>query len=221
MRGADIAWKLAPSLAELDRPIDVAAAIERKVARFRGDFLADPTLPTRPDLKPAAVLVPLVDRADHLTVLLTQRTATLPHHAGQISFPGGRIEAGDASARATALREAAEEIGLPGDRVNIVGRLDDYITGTGFVVAPIVGLVRPPYPMAPDPAEVEEVFEVPLAFILDPANHQRHKRVFNGVERGFYAMPYGARYIWGATAAMLINLYDVLKPAAAGGNARP
>jgi 8-oxo-dGTP pyrophosphatase MutT (NUDIX family) len=221
MQGADIARRLAPSLADLDRPIDVAAAIERKVARFRGDFLADPTLPTRPDLRPAAVLVPLVDRADHLTVLLTQRTATLPHHAGQISFPGGRIEAGDASARATALREAEEEIGLPANFVDIVGRLDDYITGTGFVVAPIVGLVRPPYPVAPDPAEVEDVFEVPLAFILDPANHQRHKKVFNGVERGFYAMPFGPRYIWGATAAMLMNLYDVLKPeAAAGGSAR-
>lgn len=210
MRAADIAKRLAPSLPDLDRPLDPAGAIARKVRRYRGDFQADPALPIRPNPRPAAVLVPLVDRADHLTVLLTQRTAHLAHHAGQISFPGGRIEPGDPTARATALREAREEIGLDADRVDIVGRLDDYVTGTGFVIAPIVGLVRPPYTLAPDPAEVEDVFEVPLAFILDPANHQRHSRVFNGVERSYYAMPYGQRYIWGATAAMLINLHDAL-----------
>jgi 8-oxo-dGTP pyrophosphatase MutT (NUDIX family) len=157
------------------------------------------------------VLVPLVDRSEGMGVLLTLRDAGLPHHAGQISFPGGRIEAGDASAAETALRETEEEIGLSRTSVEIIGRLDDYITGTGFLVAPIVGVIRPPYALKPDPAEVAGVFEVPLAFFLDPANHRRESRVFNGVERRFYAMPYGDKYIWGATAAMLMNLYDLLR----------
>jgi 8-oxo-dGTP pyrophosphatase MutT (NUDIX family) len=146
-----------------------------------------------------------------MSVLLTLRNASLPHHAGQISFPGGRIEEGDASAAATALRETEEEIGLARESIEIIGRLDDYITGTGFLVAPIVGLIRPPYALNPDPSEVEATFEVPLAFLLDPANHRRESRVFNGVERRFYAMPYGDKYIWGATAAMLMNLYDLLR----------
>ncbi len=168
-------------------------------------------MPTRPDVRGAAVLVPLVNRPDGLTVLLTQRTDHLQHHAGQISFPGGRIEETDASAVHTALREAEEEVGLPSAHVAIIGRLDDYLTGTGFVVAPIVGLVEPPYPVNLDPFEVADIFEVPLDFVLDPANHKRHSRVLGGHERQFYAMPFGERYIWGATAAMLINLYEVLR----------
>ncbi len=203
--------RLKTSLAGLRAPVDVAAAIERKVTRFRGDFQSDPTLPATAPLKPAAVLVPLVEQPAGLTVLLTQRTTHLPHHAGQISFPGGRIEPGDESAAATALREAHEEIGLPPSHAELVGRLDDYITGTGFVIAPIVGLIRPFFPVKPDPTEVVDVFEVPLAFVLDPVNHKRDSRMFNGVERRFYSMPFGERYIWGATAAMLINLYEVLR----------
>ncbi|HEY7607661.1 MAG TPA: CoA pyrophosphatase [Alphaproteobacteria bacterium] len=203
--------RLARSLERLYAPVDMAAAIARKLERFRGDFQTEPSLPVRDTLRAAAVLVPLVDRAEGMSVLLTLRNASLPHHAGQISFPGGRIEEGDASAAATALRETEEEIGLARDSVEIVGRLDDYITGTGFLVAPIVGLIRPPYALNPDPSEVEAVFEVPLAFFLDPANHRRESRVFNGVERRFYAMPYGDKYIWGATAAMLMNLYDLLR----------
>jgi 8-oxo-dGTP pyrophosphatase MutT (NUDIX family) len=203
--------RLARSLDRLDAPIDMAAAIARKLERFRGDFQHDPALPIKDTLRPAAVLVPLVDRADGMSVLLTLRDSSLPHHAGQISFPGGRIETYDATAAATALRETEEEIGLPRRQVDIIGRLDDYITGTGFLVAPIVGLVRPPYELRPDPAEVAGVFEVPLAFFLDPANHRRESRVFNGIERRFYAMPYGDKYIWGATAAMLMNLYDLLR----------
>jgi 8-oxo-dGTP pyrophosphatase MutT (NUDIX family) len=203
--------RLAGSLERLHAPIDMASAIAKKLERFRGDFQTDPKLPIRETLRPAAVLVPLVDRAEGMSVLLTLRDSSLPHHAGQISFPGGRIEASDASAAETALRETEEEIGLPRERVEIVGRLDDYITGTGFLVAPIVGLIRPPYELRPDPAEVAGVFEVPLAFFLDPANHRRESRVFNGVERRFYAMPYGDKYIWGATAAMLMNLYDLLR----------
>jgi 8-oxo-dGTP pyrophosphatase MutT (NUDIX family) len=203
--------RLAPSLQRLHAPIDSAAAMARKLERFRGDFQTDPNSPIRDNLRNAAVLVPLVDRPEGMGVLLTLRDSSLPHHAGQISFPGGRIEAGDASAAETALRETEEEIGLARDQVEIVGRLDDYITGTGFLVAPIVGVIRPPYELRPDPSEVAGVFEVPLAFFLDPANHRRESRVFNGVERRFYAMPYGDKYIWGATAAMLMNLYDLLR----------
>jgi 8-oxo-dGTP pyrophosphatase MutT (NUDIX family) len=203
--------RLRPSLAGLDRPLDIAAAVERKLDRFRGDFQTTPSLPIGKAPRPAAVLVPVVDRPEGLGVLLTQRTQNLQNHAGQISFPGGRIEAEDRGAVATALRETEEEIGLPRDFVTVIGRLDDYITGTGFVVAPIVGLVRAPYPVAPDPAEVAEVFEVPLAHFLEPANHKRETALFKGMQRSFYAMPYDGRYIWGATAAMLLNLYDVLK----------
>lgn len=203
--------RLARSLERLHAPVDLAAALAKKLERFRGDFQTEPNLPVRDNLRAAAVLVPLVDRPEGMSVLLTLRNSSLPHHAGQISFPGGRIEATDASAADTALRETEEEIGLARDSIEVVGRLDDYITGTGFLVAPIVGVIRPPYTLAPDPSEVEAVFEVPLAFFLDPANHRRESRMFNGVERRFYAMPYGDKYIWGATAAMLMNLYDLLR----------
>lgn len=161
-------------------------------------------------LVPAAVMVLLVERDEGMTVLLTQRTAHLSHHAGQVSFPGGRIESADEHPLAAALRETEEEIGLPADRVSLLGWLDEYVTGTGFRITPAVGTVRPPLRLAPDPFEVAEVFEVPLSFILDPRNHQRHSRVVEGRERPYYAIPYGERFIWGATAGMLINLYEVL-----------
>jgi len=206
-----VAARLVGSLDRLDAPVDVAAAIARKAERLRGDFQSDPSLPRRDNLRAAAVLVPLIDRAEGLHILFTQRNANLQNHAGQISFPGGRMEPGDASASAAALRETDEEIGLPPASVEVIGRLDDYITGTGFVIAPIVGVIRPPYAVKLDPVEVDAVFEVPLAFILDPANHRRESRVFNGIERRFHAMPYGDKYIWGATAAMLLNLYDLLR----------
>lgn len=161
-------------------------------------------------LVPAAVLVPLVDRADGVTVLLTRRSENLAHHAGQISFPGGHIEP-DEGPEEAALRETEEEVGLSRDRVRILGRLDEYITGTGFSVTPIVGLLRPPFEIAPDPLEVAEVFEVPLSFILDPGNHQRHARDLpDGRRRHYYAMPFERYFIWGATAGMLVNLYEVL-----------
>ena len=203
--------RLARSLERLHAPVDLAAARAKRLEGFRGDFQTDPNRPLRDDYRAAAVLVPLVDRPESMSVLLTLRNSSLPHHAGQISFPGGRIEATDTSAADTALRETEEEVGLPRESIEVVGRLDDYITGTGFLVAPIVGLIRPPYTLAPDPSEVEAVFEVPLAFFLDPSNHRRESRLFNGVERRFYAMPYGDKYIWGATAAMLMNLYDLLR----------
>lgn len=145
-----------------------------------------------------------------MTVLLTQRTAHLSDHAGQISFPGGRIEPGDGSPQHAALREAFEEVGLAPEHVEPIGRLDDYETRTGFLVHPIVGIVTPPFAAKPDPFEVAEVFEVPLAFVLDRRNHRLESRLFKGRERQFYVMPYESRYIWGATAGMLVNLCDVL-----------
>ena len=169
-------------------------------------------LPGRETLvTPAAVLVPLVNRADGLTVLLTQRSDTLPDHPGQISFPGGRVEPHDASIEAAALREAQEEIGLPQDRVSVLGRLARYETVTGFAVTPVVGWIEPPFPIAPDPVEVADVFEVPLAFLLEPGNQQRHFRMLGEVRRDYFAIPYAERYIWGATAAMLVMLERTLR----------
>ena len=162
----------------------------------------------------ASVLVPIVAHPDGLTVLFTQRTAHLKAHSGQVSFPGGRAEPGDATPEFTALRESQEEIGLKPERVEILARLPDYITRTGYQVTPIVGLLTPPLELVPDPREVQEVFEVPLAFLLDPRNHRRQTRELNGRTVGFYEMPYmsneGERYIWGATAGMLMNLYRQL-----------
>ncbi|MGH8714464.1 MAG: CoA pyrophosphatase [Casimicrobiaceae bacterium] len=160
---------------------------------------------------PAAVLVPLVNRPDGLTVLFTERGADLPDHAGQISFPGGRIEPSDADAVAAALREAEEEIGLARDRVEPLGRLAEYETVTGFRVTPIVGWIDPPIVLKPDPAEVADVFEVPLAFLLEPGNQQRHFRMLGEIRRDYYAIPYRERYIWGATAAMLLILDRTLR----------
>lgn len=178
--------------------------------RLRGDHDFGSPPPTAP-LKAAAVLVPIVDRGYGLTVLLTQRTDHLHAHAGQISFPGGRIEPEDSSPEDAALREAEEEVGLPRDHVELVGRLDLYHTATGFEVVPIVGLVRPPTALKPDPFEVAEVFEVPLGFIVDPANHQIQTGERNGRKRSYYVLPYQGRFIWGATAGMLVNLAEVLR----------
>jgi 8-oxo-dGTP pyrophosphatase MutT (NUDIX family) len=160
---------------------------------------------------PAAVLVPLVNRADGLSVLFTRRSADLPDHGGQISFPGGRIEPGDADAGAAALREAEEEVGLPSARVTLLGRLADYETVTGYRVTPVVGWIEPPFEIKVEPVEVAAVFEVPLAFLLEPANQQRHFRMVGDVRRDYYAIPYGEHYIWGATAAMLLILDRTLR----------
>lgn len=161
-------------------------------------------------LTPAAVLFPIVLRQDGHTVLLTQRTAHLRDHAGQISFPGGRVEESDQSTLHTALRETEEEIGLAREHIEPIGYLPEYRTGTGFRVTPVVALVRPPFDLKIDPFEVAEVFEVPLAFLLDPVNHQRHSIHHRGALRQYFAMPYGDYFIWGATAGMIRSLTERL-----------
>lgn len=167
----------------------------------------------RASITAASVLIPLVQRPEGLSMLLTQRTAHLTDHAGQISFPGGRAEDYDASPVETALRETEEEIGLHRRHIEIVGMLPDYVTGTGYRVTPVVGLIAPPFELAPDANEVAEVFEVPLAFLMDAANHRRLS--FDLPEgagrRSFYAMPYERFFIWGATAGMLRNLFHFLR----------
>ncbi len=179
----------------------------------RGDHDLNPGVRPLGTHRPAAVLVPLVARPEGLTVLLTRRTDHLHHHAGQISFPGGRIEADDPSPEDAALRETQEEVGLARSHVELLGRLDIYRTGTGFEITPVVGWVTPPFELSPDRFEVAEIFEVPLSFVADARNHERHSREFNGSKRHFYVLPYGGYYIWGATAGMLVNLAQRLSDA--------
>lgn len=180
------------------------------VVHYRGDHDLNPGMGVPKDPRHAAVLVPIVERDGHLTVLLTRRSDDLPVHRGQISFPGGRVEEGDASHIDTALRESEEEIGLRRGEVDVVGRLDTYVTRTGFSVTPVIGFVRPPLDLTPCPIEVAEIFEVPLGFVLDRANQERHSREWQGQTRYFFVLPYQHYYIWGATAGMLVNLSDVL-----------
>lgn len=168
----------------------------------------------------AAVLVPLVMR-DELTLLLTQRTTHLSTHSGQIAFPGGRTDDTDVDAVDTALREAHEEVGLTRDYVEVLGTLPTYVTGTAYIITPVVGLVKPGFVLRPNPGEVADVFEVPLSYLMNPAHHRRHQVEFDGVTRQWLSMPYldpavvggldpTERFIWGATAGMLRNLYRFL-----------
>ena len=170
-----------------------------------------PGMPLTSAATPAAVLIPLINRANGITVLFNQRTAHLTDHPGQICFPGGRAETVDESAAHTALREAEEEIGLPKESVEVLGLLPDYQTVTGYRITPVVGWIEPPLELKLDAFEVAEVFEVPLAHFLDPANHQRHAYDYQGRQRHYFAMPYEGRFIWGATAGILFNLYLALK----------
>ena len=180
------------------------------------EFVGDGQRLIERPLRHAAVLVPLLLRPQGLTVLLTRRTEHLNDHAGQVSFPGGRTDPEDADAVATALREAREEVGIEADEVEVIGRLPVYTTVTAYEVTPVVGLLQPPRALALDAFEVAEVFEVPLAFLMDPAHHRRHAVEVQGLSRQFLSMPWGhdargeAYFIWGATAAMLRNLYRFL-----------
>ena len=167
-------------------------------------------IPPGVEPKPAAVLVPLVPRDGELHMLLTQRQPHMRSHAGQIAFPGGRIDASDADPVAAALRETEEETGITPGFVEPLGFLDIYLTGTSFRVVPVVAIVRPGFTVTPHEGEVADVFEVPLSFLMNPANHERHSREYQGKERFFYAMPWQGRYIWGATAGMIRNLFALM-----------
>ena len=174
--------------------------------------LLDESIGRRPVMIAASVLIPLVARADGLTMLLTRRSDHLAAHAGQISFPGGRAEEVDVSPVDTALREAHEEIGLARRHVEIIGQLPDYLTGTGYHITPVVGLLTPPFELTADAGEVAEIFEVPLAHLMNGAHHQRLSiDLPAGGRRSFYAMPYERYFIWGATAGMLRNLFHFLR----------
>jgi 8-oxo-dGTP pyrophosphatase MutT (NUDIX family) len=176
----------------------------------RGDLDLDPALWERAGVsatRPASVLVPIVDR-NGPTVLLTQRTAELASHAGQVAFPGGKIEPSDESPVAAALREAAEEVGLAPGLVEPIGYLDLYLTFSGFRILPTVARVKPDFTLTLNPREVTDTFEVPLEFLMNPQNHQRKTRDWKGIAREYYAMPFGDRYIWGITAGILRNLYE-------------
>jgi 8-oxo-dGTP pyrophosphatase MutT (NUDIX family) len=166
----------------------------------------DRDFPRTPTPHPAAVLVPVIARTP-LTMLFTQRTDALPSHAGQIAFPGGKVETADRDVIETAQREAEEEIGLDRSLTEPLGYLDPYLTGTGFRIIPVVAVIEPHFELKLAPAEVAAVFEVPLDFLMNAENHQRHSRTFRGQERFYHAMPYEDRYIWGATAGILKNMY--------------
>ncbi len=176
-----------------------------------GDHVLNPGVRLTGDgirLKDAAVLVPVVDYGDEARVIFTQRTSTLRKHSGQISFPGGGIDKEDRSPEDAALRETEEEIGLSRSYVETVGRLPDYISGTGFRIKPVLSVVKPGFDLTLNPTEVDEAFEVPLSFLINPTNHKRGSRIFQGRERFFYEMPYGERYIWGITAGIMRSIYE-------------
>ena len=189
------------------RPLTSSAPrVPRAATLSDYDLNSPPSHRPRP-LTPAAVLVPIVEHRQGASVLLTRRTEHLHDHAGQVSFPGGRIEPRDQDPLEAALRETREEVGLSAEFINAVGYLDDYETVTGYLVTPVVAFVRPGFRLALDRFEVADAFEVPLDFLLDPGNHRIHSRPRNGVERRYYVFEYGERYIWGATAGILMDLY--------------
>jgi 8-oxo-dGTP pyrophosphatase MutT (NUDIX family) len=177
------------------------------------ELLGEARMTDKP-LAQAAVLIPLVNRPGGLTVLLTQRTSHLSSHSGQIAFPGGKVDAQDANAKTTALREAEEEIGLSPHCVEVLGTFPAYTSGSAYIITPVVGLLRDGFVLTANPDEVADIFEVPLAFLMDPANHRRHAVDWEGQRREWFSMPYvdagGERFIWGVTAALLRNFYRFL-----------
>lgn len=177
----------------------------------RSDYDLSPgwAAPDRPTVR-AAVLIGLIDRGDDYGVLLTLRPDTMTRHAGQVAFPGGRIDPGDETALAAALREAHEEVGVDPSHAEVLGQAEAYLTGTGFVVSPFVARLPAAFSPRPDPREVADVFETPLSFLMNPDNHERHEREYGGARRTYYAMPHNGRYIWGATAGMIRSLYERL-----------
>jgi 8-oxo-dGTP pyrophosphatase MutT (NUDIX family) len=201
-----------PSARALPSRVEIAARLASHPpleSLMTADDLEKQQLAASRELRPAAVLLLVVNHAEP-AVVFTQRTAHLADHAGQISFPGGRCDEGDCTPERTALREAREEIGLEADRVQLLGRLPEYRTSTGFSVTPVVGWAEPPVSYRPDPHEVAEVFEVPLAFLLDSRNHRYESAFFKGRMRKYWAMPFGERFIWGATAGMLVTFQRIL-----------
>lgn len=199
---ADFDARVASRLAALDAVFDTPV---------RTDYDLNPEWPAPQPLeyRRAAVLVGLIERGDDYGVLLTLRPDTMPSHAGQVAFPGGRIEAGETPLQA-ALREANEEVGVDPGTVQLLGQGDTYLTGSGFAISPFVGVLPRDFTPVPHTREVADVFETPLSFLMDPASHQRHEREYRGVLRAYYAMPHNGRYIWGATAGMIKSLYDRL-----------
>ena len=178
-----------------------------------GDHRLNPALHdmiVRDGLRDAAVMIAVVDHPGDATLLLTQRTVHLRNHSGQIAFPGGRIDPEDATPEDAALRETEEEVGLDPSLIDIIGRMPDYVTGSGYRIAPVLGVVTPGFDLTINPDEVDAAFEVPLRFLMDPANHRRESRLWNEQERFFYTMPYGDRYIWGVTAGIIHALYERL-----------
>lgn len=189
----------------------------RETGPYNGDQLGDHIL--NPDLhdefmgqplRDAAVMIGVVDRPEGATVMLTQRTMQLRNHSGQVAFPGGRIDPEDPTPEYAALRETEEEIGLTPDEIEVVGRLPDYVAGSGYRIAPVLGVIRPGFSLTLNPGEVDAAFEVPLSFLMDPANHMRRSRVFKEKERFFFEMPFGERHIWGVTAGILHCVYTRL-----------
>ena len=178
-----------------------------------GDFTQNPDLRKwvmSKAVKEAAILMPLVERQGEMSLLLTKRADKLNSHSGQVAFPGGKIDAEDDGPEAAALREAHEEVGLATDQVEILGRLPDYYTGSGYKIAPIIGIMNSNAVVEANPDEVDYIFEVPLSFLMNPDNHVRGSRIFEGKERHFFEMPFGEHYIWGITAGMIRVLYDRL-----------
>lgn len=204
------AGDVAPLMAD-DLRERVKRAAQAGASEVLGDHSLNPGTKSaivKEGLRDAAVLIPIVDHPDGATMLLTKRTEKLRTHSGQIAFPGGGIDPEDASPEAAALRETEEEIGLDRNYIDVIGRMPDYYSGSGYRVAPIIGIVRPGFALSINPDEVDDTFEVPLSFLMNAANHRRESRVWQNVERHFYTMPYGDRYIWGLTAGIIRTVHD-------------